>query len=241
LPVWKSAAELRAELDRFNRELAPRVSTRAQRARLRDKVLVGHSMGGLVSSLQVREGGESLWARFSGVPIASLPVGDAARRRIEELMVFAPRTDVSRVVFAAVPHRGSPLALRAGARFFAARVRFALPEIQNYRALLVSKAHEALRRDLQEPANSIRFLRENSPFLEAIWSAPQNPRVRLHSIIGDRGRNDAPHGGDGIVPYRSAHYPGADSEKIVPSGHDVHEHPEGVREVARILREVLGD
>jgi hypothetical protein len=43
------------------------------------------------------------------------------------------------------------------------------------------------------------------------------------------------------VPYRSAHYPGADSEKIVPSGHDVHEHPEGVREVARILREVLGD
>lgn len=194
LPVWKSAAELRAELDRFNRELAPRVSTRAQQARLRDKVLV-----------------------------------------------FAPRTDVSRVVFAAVPHRGSPLALRAGARFFAARVRFALPEIQNYRALLVSKAHEALRRDLQEPANSIRFLRENSPFLEAIWSAPQNPRVRLHSIIGDRGRNDAPHGGDGIVPYRSAHYPGADSEKIVPSGHDVHEHPEGVREVARILREVLGD
>jgi pimeloyl-ACP methyl ester carboxylesterase len=241
LPVWKSAAELRAELDRFNRELAPRVSTRAQRARLRDKVLVGHSMGGLVSSLQVREGGESLWARFSGVPIASLPVGDAARRRIEELMVFAPRTDVSRVVFAAVPHRGSPLALRAGARFFAARVRFALPEIQNYRALLVSKAHEALRRDLQEPANSIRFLRENSPFLEAIWSAPQNPRVRLHSIIGDRGRNDAPHGGDGIVPDRSAHDPGADSEKIVPSGHDVHEHPEGVREVARILREVLGD
>lgn len=241
LPVWKSAAELRAELDRFNRELAPRVSTRAQRAWLWNKVLVGHSMGGLVSSLQVREGGESLWARFSGVPIASLPVGDAARRRIEELMVFAPRTDVSRVVFAAVPHRGSPLALRAGARFFAARVRFALPEIQNYRALLVSKAHEALRRDLQEPANSIRFLRENSPFLEAIWSAPRNPRVRLHSIIGDRGRNDAPHGGDGIVPYRSAHYPGADSEKIVPSGHDVHEHPEGVREVARILREVLGD
>jgi triacylglycerol esterase/lipase EstA (alpha/beta hydrolase family) len=241
LPVWKSAAELRAELDRFNRELAPRVSTRAQRARLRDKVLVGHSMGGLVSSLQVREGGESLWARFSSVPIASLPVGDAARRRIEELMVFAPRTDVSRVVFAAVPHRGSPLALRAGARFFAARVRFALPEIQNYRALLVSKAHEGLRRDLQEPANSIRFLRENSPFLEAIWSAPQNRRVRLHSIIGDRGRNDAPDGGDGIVPYRSAHYPGADSEKIVPSGHDVHEHPEGVREVARILREVLGD
>lgn len=241
LPVWKSAAELRAELDRFNRGLSPRAVTRAQRARLRDKVLVGHSMGGLVSSLQVREGGEALWARFSKVPIADLPVGETARRRIGELMVFAPRTDVSRVIFAGVPHRGSPLALRPGARFFAAQVRFALPEIQRYRALLLAKAHEEVRRDLEEPANSIRFLREDSPLLQAILAAPRNPRVRLHSIIGDRGRNDAPSGGDGIVPYRSAHYPGADSEKIVPSGHDVHEHPDGVREVARILREGVGD
>ena len=240
LPVWKSAAHLRAELDRFNRELAPRVTTRAERARLRSKILAGHSMGGLVASLQVREGGESLWARFSKVPIARLPVSEPARRRIEELMVFEPRADVSRVIFAGVPHRGSPLALRAGARFFAAQVRFALPEIQNYRALLLSNAHEEVRRDLEEPANSIRFLRENSPLLEAILAAPRDPRVKLHSIIGDRGRNDAPAGGDGIVPYRSAHYADADSEKIVPSGHDVHQHPEGVKEMARILREGLG-
>ena len=241
LPVWKSAAHLRSELDRFNGELAPRVTTRGARARMRGKVLVGHSMGGLVSSLQVREGGESLWARFSRVPIAELPISGPARRRIEDLMVFEPRTDVSRVVFAGVPHRGSPLALRAGARFFAAQVRFALPEIQSYRDLLISKAHAEVRRDLEEPANSIRFLRENSPLLEAILAAPRDPRVKLHSIIGDRGRNDAPAGGDGIVPFRSAHYPGAVSEKIVPSGHDVHQHPDGVREIARILREGLGN
>jgi pimeloyl-ACP methyl ester carboxylesterase len=237
LPVWKSAAVLRAELDRFNRGFAPQVTTRAQRARLRSKVLVGHSMGGLISSLQVREGGEALWRRFSRVPLAEMPVSAAARQRIEEMLVFAPRTDVARVVFAGVPHRGSPLALRAGARFFAAQVRFALPEIQLYRALLLSKAHEELRRDLEEPANSIRFLRENSPFLEAILAAPLDPRVKLHSIIGDRGRKDAPEGGDGIVPFRSAHFPGAESEKIVPSGHDVHQHPAGVQELARILRE----
>jgi hypothetical protein len=130
--------------------------------------------------------------------------------------------------------------LRAGARFFAAQVRFALPEIQNYRALLLLKAHEAVRRDLEEPANSIRFLRENSPLLEAILAAPRDRRIKLHSIIGDRGRKDAPRGGDGIVSYRSAHYPGADSEKIVPSRHNVHQHPEAVRELARILREQAG-
>lgn len=237
LPVWNSAAELRNELDRFNRDLSPQTTTTAQRRRLRGKVLVGHSMGGLVSSLQVREGGEDLWARFSKVPLPDLPVGAQARRMIEETMVFTPRNDVSRVIFAGVPHRGSPLALRPGARFIAARVRFALPEIQQYRSLLLAKAHEEVRRDLEEPANSIRFLRENSPLLLAILEAPRDPRISIHSIIGDRGRNDAPYGGDGIVPFRSAHYPGADSEKIVPSGHDVHAHPEGVREVARILRE----
>jgi triacylglycerol esterase/lipase EstA (alpha/beta hydrolase family) len=240
LPIWKSAAGLRAELDRFNRELAPRISTKAQRSKLGGKVLVGHSMGGLLSSLQVREGGEALWASFSKVPLRELPVGDAARRRIEDLVVFQPRSDVSRVVFLAVPHRGSPLALRPASRFFAARVRFALPEIQTYRPSLLAKAREEVRRDLAEPANSIRFLRENSPLLAAILAAPANPRVTLHSVIGDRGRNDAPAGGDGIVPYRSAHYPGANSERIVPSDHAVHQHPEGIGEIARILREQTG-
>ena len=36
-----------------------------------------------------------------------------------------------------------------------------------------------------------------------------------------------------MVPYRSAHFPGAVSEKIVPSGHDAHEHPAGTAEIAR--------
>jgi hypothetical protein len=56
-------------------------------------------------------------------------------------------------------------------------------------------------------------LRENSPLLGAILAAPRDPRVKFHAIIGDRGRNDAPAGGDGIVPVRSARYPGAVSEK----------------------------
>jgi hypothetical protein len=61
----------------------------------------------------------------------------------------------------------------------------------------------------------------------------------VHSIIGDRGRGDAPAGGDGIVPYWSAHFPGATSEKIVPSGHDAHQHPAAIEEMKRILGEHL--
>ena len=241
LPVWDSAARLRGELDRFNRQLATRAVTASQRRRLNSKVLVGHSMGGLVASLQIRQGGDGLWGQLSKVPLSRLPVSAPAKTHIRRMIDFSPRRDVSRVVFAATPHRGSPIALRPGARFFAARVRFALPEIQNYRHLLLSTAHDDVRRDLEAPANSIRFLRENSPLLRAILASPRDNRVVIHSIIGDRGRNDAPAGGDGIVPYASAHYSAAVSEKIVPSGHDVHQHPEGVRELERILRASAGN
>lgn len=239
LPVWKSAAGLRSELDRFNAALAPRARTAEQRARLRGKVLVGHSMGGLVSSLQIREGGEVLWRQFSDRKFAELPLPERMRERLDQLVVFSPRRDISRVVFVAVPHRGSPAALHPGASFAASLVRFRLPEIESHRRLLMMKLREDVRRHFAVPANSIRFLREDSPFLLAILELPRNRKIPVHSIIGDRGRNDAPRGGDGVVPYRSAHFPGAVSEKIVPSGHDAHEHPEGTAEIARILRGAL--
>ena len=239
LPVWQSAAGLRSELDRFNAALAPRARTAEQRARLGRKVLVGHSMGGLISSLQIREGGDALWRQFSDQNFADVPMPAETRERIGQMMKFSPRRDVSRVVFAAVPHRGSPVALHPSVSFAAALVRFQLPEIQSHRDLLMMKLRDDVRRHFVVPANSIRFLRENSPMILAILDLPRDRRVPVHSIIGDRGRNDAPQGGDGVVPYRSAHFPGAVSEKIVPSGHDAHEHPEGVAEIARILREAL--
>ena len=42
-------------------------------------------------------------------------------------------------------------------------------------------------------------------------------------------------GSDGIVPYWSSHLDGAASERIVPSGHSTHQHPEGIEELERIL------
>lgn len=239
LPVWKSAALLRAELDRFNKELTPRLRTAADRARLNRKVLIGHSMGGLLSSLQIREGGRFLTRQLTEVEIDELPISATARRKVRALVDFSPRRDVSRVVFIAVPHHGSPTALLPGATLLAMRIRSALPDLSAYRDLILPKLHDELRRELAVSASSLRFLRANSPLLRSIYNLPRDERIAVHSIIGDRGRNDAPQGGDGVVPFWSAHFPGAASEKIVPAGHDVHDHPEGIREMGRILREAL--
>jgi hypothetical protein len=236
LPVWKSAALLRAELDRFNAALTPRLCSAAERSRLNRKILIGHSMGGLLVSLQIREGGRPLIRQFTEKEIDQLPISLAGQQRLRALVEFSPRTDVSRVVFIAVPHLGSPLALHAGAGLIALRIRSALPDLKAYRDALLPKLHDELRSELSVSANSLRFLRANSPLLRSIANLPRNERIPVHSILGDRGRNDAPQGGDGVVPYWSAHFPGAASEKIVPSGHDAQESPKGIAEMGRILR-----
>jgi hypothetical protein len=101
----------------------------------------------------------------------------------------------------------------------------------------------AIREEFQDlfvaPANSVVFLRANSPLLKAILNLPMRPGVPYHSVIGDRGRGDTPNSSDGVVPYWSAHMKGAVSEKIVPSGHGAHESPEGIREFRRILHRHL--
>jgi hypothetical protein len=61
-------------------------------------------------------------------------------------------------------------------------------------------------------------------------------RTPYHSIIGDRGRGDTPNSSDGVVPYWSSHLDGAESEKIVPSGHAAHRDPQAIAEMVRILK-----
>ena len=53
--------------------------------------------------------------------------------------------------------------------------------------------------------------------------------------MGDRGRGDTPNSSDGVVAYWSSHLDGAQSTRIVPSGHSTHQNPEGIAEVRRIL------
>jgi hypothetical protein len=63
------------------------------------------------------------------------------------------------------------------------------------------------------------------------------PEVQYHSIIADR--RDPPRigGGDGVVPYDSAHLAGAASECLIASGHLCQGRPQVANEVRRILAE----
>jgi hypothetical protein len=192
-------------------------------------------MGGLLSSLLVREGGRNLWKQFTDTPPEQLDLSPEAKQRIMELINFQPRHDVSRVVFFATPHRGSRLAVNPVASFFSRLVRLPSTMLQTDRQRFAASIREEFRDLFVAPANSIVFLRADSPLLKAILNLPRRPDVPLHSIIGDRGRGDTPDSSDGVVPYWSSHLPEAASEKIVPSAHGANSDPEGIRELRRIL------
>jgi hypothetical protein len=89
---------------------------------------------------------------------------------------------------------------------------------------------------LDRAPNSIDTLSPNNRFVREVNKLPIAPGVTYHSIMGDRGKGDTPESSDGVVPYWSSHLQGAKSNRIVPSGHGAHEHPEGIDEVRRILK-----
>ena len=230
-PVWGSAAELRSELDRYRKTFDP-----SRRNPNFDRmVLAGHSMGGLISSLQVRTGGEKLWRQFMDTPPHQLSISPALKQRVVKIVQFQPRPEISRVVFFATPHRGSDLAVNPISDFFSRLIRLPFGFLEHDRIALQSALREDVRDLFVAPANSITFLRANSPLLKSILALPMRPGVPFHSVVGDRGRGDAPESSDGVVPYWSSRMEGAKSEKIVPSGHGAHEHPDGIAELRRIL------
>jgi pimeloyl-ACP methyl ester carboxylesterase len=237
LPVWASAAKLRGELDRYRVALDPQRTNR----NFSRMVMAGHSMGGLLSSLQIRTGGKKLWKQFMDTPPQQLDLSPEMKSRITRIVEFQPRPEVSRVVFFSTPHRGSELAVNPFAEFFSRLIKLPFAWMETDLDRLRGAIREEFRDLFVAPANSIVFLRANSPLLKAILNLPMRPGVPYHSVIGDRGKGDTPNSSDGVVPYWSSHMEGATSEKIVPSAHGSHESPEGIKELKRILKTHLRD
>lgn len=233
LPIWQSSKLLRADLDRYHREL----EKEGRHPNLHRMILVGHSMGGLISSLMVRNPGESFWARFSNRSLDELDLSPEAQALVKDMVKFTPRRDIARVVYVTTPHRGSPIphnpVIQRAIRFIQMPQTFSRRD----RQILVEAIHEDVRGLFTLPANSIRFLKSGSPVLEAVETLPLSENIPYHSIIGDRGRGDSPDSSDGIVPYWSSHMKSAVSETIIPTDHSAPQYPETAAEIRRILLE----
>lgn len=234
LSVPASALRLRETMHTYRETWDPEGDDPASR----DVVLVGHSMGGLLSRLQVIDSGDEMWRAFFNRPVKEVPwLTKEEERRVEAALHFKPMPGVRRAVFVAVPHRGSKM---ADLKIVQLAIRLIkLPgSAASLATNLVAKSPNVLNPALLKyhslGLRSVDMLSPEHPYFAAIEKRPIT--VPYHSIIGDSGKGRGPDCSDGVVPYWSSHLDGAQSELFVPYGHSCTAEPETVAEIVRILR-----
>lgn len=203
-------------------------------------VLIGHSMGGLMSRLAITDSGDALWRLNSDRPIESLEAPAEDKALIKRVCFFRPLPFVRRVVFIATPHRGTKLASNPIGRIGDTFIWLPTP-LERSHAELVAHNDPSLFTPLflaGVPSN-IDALGLNNPYLTAIDHLPPAPWVRAHTIVGKVGSGPLESSSDGVVPYSSSHIDWAVSEHVVPATHFCLDHEQTIEELRRILREHL--
>lgn len=201
-------------------------------------IVIGHSMGGLLTRLQVMDSGDCLRKAFFTRDITDIGWLTAQQKReAQAALVVKPLPFITRTVFIATPHRGSKIADKGVVRLLVRLIK--LPA--NVTLTLTRAMTEGL--DVINPAllkynslglSSVDMLSPEHPYFNALEEC--GIAVPFHSIIGDRGKGPGPDCSDGAVPYSSAHLENAQSEKIVPYGHSCTMKRETVAEILRILK-----
>jgi len=235
LPYPLAAAYLREQITEIRR----------QHPSTRDAVIVGHSMGGMISRLLITDAGRNLWDLYFDKPPDRLEFSEPTRRMLGGMLLFKPVPRIGQVIFVSASHRGSNDAVGFWGRLGASVVGSPVADEEVYAEAIAQARPEAREHSRNRLPNSIDLLDPDSPFLEKVNSLPTTPGVPFHSLIGDRGKGGyldktPPASTDGLVPYWSSHMSGAQSERVIPSNHWSHLHPLGMAEIKRILMLHLG-
>jgi hypothetical protein len=235
-PFLTSAAECRAQLHTARHTFDP---TRAD-AQLSNIVLVGHSMGGLISKLQVTSSGDRLWRSIANRPFDQVAIPTNIRQKLVDAFFFEPSPDVSRVVYVGTPHRGSGFANRTIGRLGSALVEEPEDLVQAHADLMRCNPGVFSEEVSRRIPTSIDLLEPDSELLNAIAALPARCDVRMHSMIGNSCYTLFSGKSDGVVPVTSARDHRTISERYIKTIHTrLTKNPETVQELLCILQQHL--
>ncbi len=199
-------------------------------------ILVGHSMGGLLTHMLMCDSGDAFASDVLGKPLDQFNVDPEEMATLRDALYFKTSPYVAGAIFMATPHRGAEMASNPLGRLGASLVRLPVKLVM-MGPKIISQMNETKGEELiRRFPNSIDTLRPEARIVKALDELTLSPSIPYYSIIGDRGRGDTPKSSDGVVPYSSSHLNGAKSELIVASGHEVQKNPQAIAEVQRILR-----
>ncbi|GIW99988.1 MAG: hypothetical protein KatS3mg111_3321 [Pirellulaceae bacterium] len=235
-PFWLSATQLREDLTELRRRLDPD----GRYEPLKKMVLVGHSMGGLVSRLQTIDSGDSFWRILSDQPFEAVKGDPELKHKLRMAAFFQPDPYIRRVITIGTPHRGSDYANDTTKWLGRKLIKLPSRVVQTGQQLVSLNPGVFRNTDLLISNTSIDSLSPDSPIFPAMLRAARAPWVKYHNIIGvtppSKWILTSGEPGDGVVSYFSAHMDDVESEITVPSEHSsIHRHPKAIVEVRRIL------
>ena len=232
LPVLHSAKKLRNALLEAQHEFDPQHNSKY----FNRMVVIGHSMGGLLTKTLVLDPGNDLEKALFNGPIGEMDLSTEQKKFLTDTLCFKPLPFVSEEVFMATPHRGASM------------VNWGITQWLNSFITLPSKFVTEIKAINRKVMIKIGIIDDNNLLakLTGVNSLDPNNKslaimnqktivVPFHLVIGDQEQANEVGGSDGVVDYSSSHLDAATSELVIKSGHNVQTMPEGIKEIRRIL------
>jgi hypothetical protein len=245
-PFWISAKVMREDLAKVQQNLDPDHNSLA----LDQMVLVGHSMGGLISYLQTVDSGDHVWRLLSDQPFDKLQGDPAVIEDLRETLFFSANPQIKRVITVAMPYQGSDIA-NPTTRWLG-RSLFKLPQLLTQGNSELVKQNPGLFRnsELLTIDTSVDSLASDSPFFLALGNVRPAPWTRYHNIYGryqpastyERVEQYFWGDGDGVVDVEKAQFPYAHSTDEVDGRHmQLHQTAKSIWVVRQALLQHLAE
>lgn len=246
MPIMESRYQIYALLKQAMDQLTQQYPNQPPR----HAVLLGHSMGGVISRLLVSDEDftpevlnylkKKNINRYQQINDENNQVSRIAQARMHMHALTPP---IDRAIFVSSPFRGTDYA----DRWFTLAARKIIKLPQGFLTATFETISHGLSGDITADylkqlgkdflQNGPSDLSKKSAFMKITGNARIHPKVKYHVIMGNHTKTDDKNLiTDGIVPYYSAHLEGAQSETIIHGGHSIQYSPEAVLELRRILR-----
>ncbi|WP_337840469.1 hypothetical protein [Rheinheimera sp.] len=239
-PPFFNAMRLRQKTD----ALLARLQQQECSPALQQMVVIGHSMGGLISKTFIQNSGYTLWDRTFLQRPEQLDVPAKQLSSIRDIFLFEARPYVDKVIFIDTPHGGSEMSESWLGRLTSAFITLPGSFVGLFRQLLDKIGMDQLTPAMQPyfsagGPNSVQVLSPSHPLVQGLNQLPyQRP---VYSIVGSNGAlscvdtQSCSQLTDGVVPYLSAHQAKAEQQLIVSSNHNSYRSPEALAFILTLL------
>lgn len=246
-PPFYNSMRLRNKLD----ELHAMLKANGGSVQLDEIVVVGHSMGGIISKTLIQNTGYKLWdLSFTQRPeqLADL---QQELDQVRDIFIFNARPYIDKVVFLDTPHGGSESSESVLAKMAGWFIN--LPK--NFTALMSNfiqklgpdKVTLPMREYLGGDGgpHSVQVLSPRHPLLQGLntldYQRPVYSIVGSNSALSCHDEKSCSQISDGVVPLFSAHQNKAVQQIIVPSSHNSYQSAKAVEFLLQVLKQPAGE